>query len=180
MAWRTLAAFLLMVAGSAFSQDSPGLNAPSITMAPPPTAQVTTAKSGKVDLTFRISKGFHINSNKPHSELLIPTVLKLEPPTDVSVGKITYPAGEDISLDFDPENKLSVYTGDFTISALIGAMRSTPPGTYKVRGTLAYQACDNRACFPPKKLPVEFNVHVTKAPATKQRRRPGQSPHAHT
>ena len=150
---------------------------PSITLASASTAQVTTAKPGKVQLTFHIEKGFHINSNKPHSEVLIPTVLKLEPPTDVSVSRIIYPPGQELSLDFAPDEKLSVYSDDFTVTATVGAMRSTPPGTYKVRGTLNYQACDNRACFPPKKLPVEFNVHVTKAEPAKHRRKPGQSPH---
>jgi hypothetical protein len=33
-------------------------------------------------------------------------------------------------------------------------------GTYTVHGELKYQACDNNACYPPKKLPFTFNVKV--------------------
>jgi hypothetical protein len=47
-----------------------------------------------------------------------------------------------------------------------------------LRGNLKYQACDNAACYPPKQLPVEFEVKIAKdvPPPTKN---PAQSPHAH-
>jgi hypothetical protein len=51
-------------------------------------------------------------------------------------------------------------------------------GKYVVRGTLKYQACDNSACYPPKQLPVSFDVKIAKAPAA-PRKNPAQSPHAH-
>ena len=47
-----------------------------------------------------------------------------------------------------------------------------------IRGELKYQACDNAACYPPKKLPVQFEVKVIKGPPP-HRRNPGQSPHVH-
>ncbi len=37
------------------------------------------------------------------------------------------------------------------------------------RGNLKYQACNDRACFPPKSLPVEFQLAVEK-PASAARR----------
>jgi hypothetical protein len=39
-----------------------------------------------------------------------------------------------------------------------------------VHGELQYQACNDRACFPPKKLPVEFEVTVLKSSAPAHRR----------
>jgi len=57
-------------------------------------------------------------------------------------------------------------------------LHTVVPGKYEMRGVLRYQACDNAACYPPKKLPVDFEVKVLKgaAPAGKN---PAQSPHAH-
>jgi hypothetical protein len=135
-------------------------------------------KSAAVTLNFRVAKGFHINSNHPNSELLIPTALKLDPPTDLSLGNIQYPAGEQLSFAFAPDEKLSVYTGDFSVQATartIGAIRA---GNYRVRGELKYQACDNSACYPPKSLPVAFDVKVGNAPP-KPRHNPAQSPNVH-
>jgi hypothetical protein len=59
-------------------------------------------------------------------------------------------------------------------------LASVLPGKYSLRGHLKYQACDNAACYPPRELPVEFEVKVTKAAgAGGGRRNPRQSPHVH-
>jgi hypothetical protein len=52
-------------------------------------------------------------------------------------------------------------------------------GKYAVHGELKYQACDNAACYPPKKIPVDFQVKVVKG-AAPVRRNPRQSPHIHS
>jgi hypothetical protein len=57
-------------------------------------------------------------------------------------------------------------------------LRSVVPGKYAVRGTLRYQACDNAQCFPPKTLPVNFDVKIVKEPS-QGHRNPAQSPHVH-
>ena len=52
------------------------------------------------------------------------------------------------------------------------------PGKYVMHGVLRYQACDNAQCFPPKTLPVSFDVKVVKEPPG-PRHNPAQSPHVH-
>jgi hypothetical protein len=47
-----------------------------------------------------------------------------------------------------------------------------------MRGSLRYQACDNAQCFPPKTLPVNFDVKVVKEPPGPHKN-PAQSPHVH-
>ena len=69
-----------------------------------------------VNLNFRVASGFHINSNTPKSEFLIPTGLKMDLPTDIVLGKIDYPAGKDLTFPFSPDEKLNVYSGDFAIN----------------------------------------------------------------
>ena len=124
-------------------------------------------------------RGFHVNSNKPKSEFLIPTALKVNPPTDIIIGKVIYPAGEDKSFPFSPDEKLNVYTGDFSVDVVVRPLASVIAGKYAVHGELKYQACDNAACYPPKKIPVDFQVKVVKG-AAPVRRNPRQSPHIHS
>jgi len=161
------------------AQEPLGRKAPSVTMSPPALTAITRGKAGVVELQFLVSPGFHINSNTPTAEYLIPTALRMDPPTDIVVGKITYPAGQEMSFAFAPDEKLSVYSRAFVVSVSVRPLASVLPGKYELRGELKYQACDNAQCFPPKKLPVKFEVKVIKAPAM-HKGNPAQSPHVHS
>jgi hypothetical protein len=178
----TLGVFLLvpLLGARLHSQDDiPGKKAPTITMVAAPLTVVTRGKGGSVDLQFRIGSGFHVNSNTPTQEYLIPTGLKLNAPTDIVIGRVTYPAGEEMAFAFAPDEKLSVYSGAFTIGVIVRPLASVLPGKYEFRGKLKYQACDKAACYPPKELPVEFEVKVVKGPPPHVKN-PAQSPHVHT
>src|SRR6476660_1642855 len=167
------------LAGSFANQDIPGRKTPSVSMAPSSVITVTRGKPNTVNLRFRVGAGFHVNSNHPKSEFLIPTALKLNALTDIVIGRVTYPDGEEMSFAFAPDDKLSVYTGEFPVTVEIRPLAGVLPAKYMIHGELKYQACDNAACYPPKKVPVQFEVRVVKAPPP-PRKNPGQSPHIHT
>jgi hypothetical protein len=166
---------LALLAGSALAQ---GGKAPSVSIAPVPLVTAPRAAQTMVDLNFRVARGFHINSNAPKSEFLIPTNLKMDLPTDIILGKIAYPQGQDLAFPFSPDEKLNVYSGDFTIAVAVHPLHTVQPGKYVMHGVLRYQACDNAQCFPPKTLPVSFDVEVVKEPPG-PRHNPKQSPHVH-
>jgi thiol:disulfide interchange protein len=174
--WRLLVLTSLFVAIQGMAQV-PG-KAPILTMAAVPLTTAQRAQATMVNLNFRVPPGYHINSNTPKSEFLIPTALKMDLPTDIILGKIQYPPGEDTSFPFSPDEKLSVYSGDFTIAVAVHPLQSVTPGKYIIHGMLHYQACDNAACYPPKTVPVSFEVKVVKEPAT-HHANPAQSPHIH-
>jgi hypothetical protein len=171
-----LALLVLMSAGFSFAQLG---KAPSVSMAPVATVTAPQAKQTVVPLNFRVASGFHINSNTPKSEFLIPTALKMDVPTDIVLGKIEYPEGKDLVFPFSPDEKLNVYSGDFTVNLSVHPLTSVNPGKYVMRGVLRYQACDNAQCFPPKTLPVSFEVKVVKGAPAPSRSNPRQSPHIH-
>ena len=128
--------------------------------------QTVTVKPGRstpVAFTFHIKSGYHINSNRPTAPELIPAALGFSPPPDLVIAKVQYPAGQLMSFPFDPTQKLSVYSGDVTIRAVILAQSKAAPGVFTVHAEFKYQACDDNACYPPKKLPVEFDVKVASA-----------------
>lgn len=170
-----LAAALLLLGALAPAQMS---KTPYVTVAPVGLVTARRAAKTTVEIDFRVNPGFHINSNTPKSEFLIPTTLKMDPPTDIVLGKTDYPDGKDLSFPFSPDEKLNVYSGDFAIKVDVHPLHSVVPGKYIMRGVLRYQACDNAQCFPPRALPVNFEVKVVKEPAA-PRRNPAQSPHIH-
>jgi hypothetical protein len=150
-----------------------------VSMAPAGITSIDRGHPGTVRLQFRVTRGFHVNSNQPKQEYLKKTELKLDAPTDIVIGRITYPAGEDRSFPFSGNEKLSVYSGDFEIAVTVRPLHSVLPAKYAVHGFLKYQACDNAACYPPKQLPVMFEVKVLKG-QVRGKRNPAQSPHAHS
>ena len=155
-----LVSVALLAAGLA--QDSLVPKAPIVIAMPTEAVTVAPGGSVRVELRFRVSPGYHINSNQPHSEFLIPTRLKLSPPANFTPGAVAYPEGKDLTFTFSPKEKLSVYSGDFSVRAELRALGSAPPGSYKVPGELRFQACNDRACFPPTRLPVEVEITVRK------------------
>ena len=171
-----LLTLILLATASSFAQ-TPG-KAPTLTIAAVPLITAQRAQATMVNLNFRVPPGYHINSNAPKSEFLIPTALKMDLPTDIILGKIEYPAGDDKTFPFSPDEKLSVYSGDFTIAVAVHPLHSVVPGKYNMHGVLRYQACDNAACYPPKTLPVSFEVKVVKEPP-EHHANPAQSPHIH-
>ncbi|MDP9267581.1 MAG: protein-disulfide reductase DsbD N-terminal domain-containing protein [Acidobacteriota bacterium] len=172
---------------------APGVAPPSndhfISMAPAKKLAVAAGKPAILELDFRVQRGMHVNSSAPKSEFLIPTKIRFMPPTDLMVGRVAYPAGEELALAFSPKDKLSVYSGDFRITAQVSASRSATTGPYTVHGELKYQACNDKACFPPKTLPIVFNVVVGKPQISRDavvqsgpkstQKNPPQSPHIH-
>jgi hypothetical protein len=107
-----------------------------------------------VELRFRVDDGFHINSHTPKDELLIPTVLRLEPGSGVKVVGEQYQAGSAFRLGMGSGEVLDVYQGEFRVTVRMVARK----GDSTLTGELHYQACDNRSCFPPRTLPVMIAV----------------------
>jgi hypothetical protein len=167
-----LAALVLPV--SALAQGS----SPSLTIAPIRTVVVVRGSKAPLQIDLRVNRGFHVNSNHPNDELLIPTTLHLNPPDGIVITNVQYPKGEDVALAAMNE-KLNVYSGDFTISGEVRIPKSAALGTLRVHGTVKYQACDNRQCFPPKTTPLEFDVKVVRPVVKKGPTYTPSSPHIH-
>jgi hypothetical protein len=115
--------------------------------------EVEGGKSSVVELRFRVDQGFHINSHSPKDELLLPTVLTLEPGA-VRVSAEEYGPGTPFRLEVGAGETLDVYQGEFRVGVRLVA----PKGVSTVVGSLRYQACDKAACFPPRTLPVMVAV----------------------
>lgn len=130
---------------------------------PMSTVAATLGKSTPIQFVFHVKNGFHINSSKPLMPELIPTSMSFSPPPDMVIARVQYPEGQLTSFPFDPKEKLSVYSGEVVVNAVVLPTRTASTGTYTVHAELKYQACDNNSCYPPKRLPVQFDVKVLSA-----------------
>ncbi len=135
---------------SAESQSAKGM----VSYLFPEQVSIPAQKSTAVDLHFRVADGLHINSHTPREKSLIATNLAVAETSALKVTGVEFPAGTDYAFAFDPSEKLSVYTGEFTLKAHLTA----PAGNYMLQGLLRYQACDSRSCYPPKTIPVAVDV----------------------
>lgn len=163
----------LFCASAVFAQQA----APSVSVAPIPTMVIARGSKRPLHIEARVNRGFHINSNKPNDELLLPTVVHLDPPQGIMIVNVQYPEGAQLSLPMLGNEKLSVYSGIFVVSADVRIPSTAPLGTQRVRGSLKYQACDNRQCFPPKIAPLEFDVKVVRPKVKHRSTYTAASPH---
>ena len=145
---------VLAALSAAALAQTPG-KAPTLTVAAVPLVTAQRTQQTMVNLNFRVPPGYHINSNTPKSEFLIPTALKMDVPTDIILGKIEYPPGEDKNFPFSPDEKLNVYSGDFTIAVAVHPLHSVVPGKYEMRGVLL-PGLRQRSLLSPEKFACQF------------------------
>jgi thiol:disulfide interchange protein DsbD len=128
----------------------------------------TVYAGDKFNLTIKVSigEGWHINSNKPHDDFLIPSILSIEQSDNFSLNKIIYPKAEDIKLEFS-DNPLSVWTGDQVIKGVIELSKSIKPGRYMLVVSLAYQSCNNKTCLPPNSIKDTIKIDVAEGKISK-------------
>ena len=100
--------------------------------------------------------GFHVNSNKPKDEFLIPLKLTwVGGPLEIET--VSYPKPEEIKVG---NENLTVFTGAFKIETKVTAPQKVAPGVVTMTGKLRYQACNNEMCFRPSSVDVRLPVLV--------------------
>jgi thiol:disulfide interchange protein DsbD len=133
---------------------------PKLELTPVVEAQsVHAGGSVKLALKIRLPQTVHVQSDKPRNPSLIPTVLKIDAPAGVTVGKITYPAPRDLTQAGQKE-PLAVFGPDFTISVDLKLADDAAAGELIVPAHLRYQACDEAVCYPPAKADAQWTLHV--------------------
>lgn len=132
--------------------------APTLTVTPVPTVKVKKGSSATVSLKASLPAGYHANSNKPTEVYLIPLTLKWTA-GPLQMESVTYPKPTMEKYSFS-DKPLSVVTGEFAITTTFKVPADAQNGPAAQTGTLRYQACDNRACYPPKNVPVSVTVSV--------------------
>ena len=109
-----------------------------------------------------VKSGYHVNSNTPSDELLIPLKLTWKSTGALEAGTVTYPKPTVQRFEFQLPNEkpLSVYIGNFEVLANFKVAANAPAGPGMAVGQLRYQACSDKACYPPKNAEVTIPYQV--------------------
>lgn len=118
----------------------------------------------KIAVQIKIDSSWHINSNKPYDEFLIPTSLQIKD-EKFELIKIKYPKPHDVKLEFS-EKPLSVWEDDILIGGLLKSSKNLNPGKYNLIVTLNYQSCNNAVCLPPNSINDTIEIRVADKQST--------------
>ncbi len=125
---------------------------------------VPRGRTFELAVVAQIQEGFHVNANKVLEDYLIPTTLTPELPAGIKLLETKYPDGQQLKFEFS-EQPLNVYEGTFTMRLKLAAAKDAPLGALKVPILLRYQACNDVACLPPVKKPLQAEVIIAPAGA---------------
>ncbi len=117
-------------------------------------------KSQEVQVSATVLKGHHIQANPATLPNLIATELTFEKLDGVEIGTPSYPKSKPWKLS-SAGKVIQTYEGSIQIKAALTA-KTLQPGKYDLKGSLKYQACDEKNCFFPTSVPVSIPLTVVK------------------
>ncbi|MDR3665316.1 MAG: cytochrome c biogenesis protein CcdA [Ignavibacteriaceae bacterium] len=150
--------FVLMVSNSAFPQIGKPLDLVKI-KAYQSFDKIVSGTEFKIAAKINIDPQWHINSNKPYEDFLIPSVLSIDTSSGFRLFKIVYPKPEDRKLAFS-DKPLSVYEKEIYAGALVMSPSSLKPGTYKLPVVFDYQSCNDKTCLPPNSVSDTLTIEI--------------------
>ena len=117
-----------------------------------------TLKAGKVSLHVDVAPGPNMHVYAPGQPGYVAIVLTLDPDTPVTAtGKAKYPAGEKVFMPVLNETQL-VYGKPFRITQDVALRKDAARGPLTIKGSLRYQACDDKICYKPTTLAVSWTL----------------------
>lgn len=126
------------------------------TVLPPAPLELKAGETVEASIFVRIRRGYHINSDKPAEEYLIPTRLTWDI-APLEALAVTYPEAEIFVSQFSDDVML-VFSGEVEFKTSVRVPKTIPEGLTELAGTLRYQACTEKACLAPTS--VDFTLPV--------------------
>jgi Disulphide bond corrector protein DsbC len=154
--------FVALLSSTVLAQSAPSLSFrgqrplhASVTAGPDDLA----VKAGtKAMLFVDVTPNPNIHVYAPGAKDFIPITVKFEPQANLKFGKLTYPKSE--LMPFGDE-KVPMFEKPFRLTQEITVQGSLKPGSsLPVKGTVNYQACTDRECYPPESIPVNWTLIV--------------------
>jgi len=129
-----------------------------LTVAPPVRLTIKKSEPVTAKLQLQLRQGYHVNSNKPSDEYMIPLKLTWDQGA-LEVKEVVFPKPHMEKSEF-AEKPLSVFTGEFEITTKLAAKPTASSGLGILTGKLRYQACNDKMCLPPKTLDVKQTYEI--------------------
>ena len=101
--------------------------------------------------------GIHVYA--PGQRDVVPVSVTLKPTKAFKAERAVYPKPEEFF--FAPLKQTQrVYSNRFEITQRLTIAKTAEAGTLTIRGTLRYQACDDKVCYLPQSVPLTWTVQV--------------------
>jgi thiol:disulfide interchange protein DsbD len=121
-------------------------------------ADVNATAGGKLALFVDVTPKPNIHVYAPGAEFYIPITVKLNASPEIKPGKLVYPKSEVITL---LDEKVAVFQKPFRLTQDVTVDKAAKSGSkITVSGTVDYQSCDDKVCYPPESAPVTWTVTV--------------------
>jgi thiol:disulfide interchange protein DsbD len=117
--------------------------------------KLQAGKSNRIAIELTIHEPWHVNSDKPAEDYLIPTLINFEQTETVTFGRINYPKPEIKTFEFS-DSPLAVYEGTIYAFTTVTIPPDYSPKTVEISGNVSYQACNDQSCLAPDE--IEFSA----------------------
>ena len=124
-------------------------------------SDTAVAAGKKLSLTFDITprRDMHVYAPGKHDYQVI--AVKIDPQPWMKVAPTTYPPSEiyffkELNEKVETYSKPFTLVQDITVLDTAAARKALAASPLTVSGRLEYQACDDKVCYAPTKVPVSF------------------------
>ncbi len=121
--------------------------------------KVSAGSQFKLILEARIENTWHINSNKPNDEFLIPSKVTVKG-DELKLVNVSYPKPKELTLEFS-EKPVSVFSDIIKIELTFSVDKNINGGKYTIPVEFGYQACNDQTCMPPTSTNENLQIEVT-------------------
>ena len=119
----------------------------------------------KLSLSFAVTpkRNMHVYAPGKHDYQVI--AVKLDPQPWLKVAPTSYPPSEiyhfkELDEKVETYGKPFTLVQDITVLDTAAAKKALAASPLKVSGRLEYQACDDKVCYAPTRVPVNFTLTV--------------------
>ncbi|MFP4159192.1 MAG: protein-disulfide reductase DsbD family protein [Desulfobacterales bacterium] len=153
---------LLFVPASGYSRENDDTEILRITPLPH-SQQIRPGQELTLELSMDLGDGWHINSDQPNSDYMIPSRLELGKKGPFSLASVRYPDASEYEFDFAQE-PVSVFEDGLVVRAGIKADPDIKPGAYEIPLKFQYQPCNEDTCLNPETAELALTVTVAGTP----------------
>ncbi|NKB88916.1 MAG: hypothetical protein GKS06_11920 [Acidobacteria bacterium] len=115
-------------------------------------------------VAVKVGRGFHVNANPASEDFLIATEVGVTAP-GIEVVDVFYPPPIEQTFGFWPES-LKVWEGDVVVGVVLRVTDAAAAGDANLDFVVAYQACNDEACFAPAEATATVPTSIAPAGTT--------------
>lgn len=113
----------------------------------------------KVAILVTIQEGWHINTNPPRPETMIPTQFSVKSKHGTTLKEVKYPEGVEITVKGLKEPQ-TIYEKQVLLRGVLTAPKDSAGQTEELELQVRYQACNEEICHPPKTIKLSGRLPI--------------------